>query len=354
MSQETQNTPKAADEEVDIIRLFNYFKQGFVSIFKWIGRLFDYVILLIILLKKNWMIVGSLVLLGGLYGAIINPLLEGSEIKYYEMTVRSGAVSNLELYAFADEIKHQKASSANPQSDGIKLAKELGIKSLQVEPVRRDEDVVNNYFEQIESNKLRGLDTDTLYFKDFKLKEHKTQMADTDYSIQKLKIKTKTTDNTPKAIQDKLISYLNNLPGIKADQQVRISTLSIYEQEVSRTIANIDSILTSRKWVNKQEVAAGGSQMVFNTANRENVEKDMLRSFEMYAKKLYGIQKDKALYPEAVNIVTNLRSGKEQNMIINPAIHYALLGFLLSMLIVLVIQFNKYLERFARKYDNNG
>ena len=349
MSQETQNTPKATDEEVDIIRLFNYFKQGFVSVFKRIGRLFDYFILLIILLKKNWIIVGSLVLLGGLYGSVINPLLEGSEIKYYEMTVRSGAVSNLELYALAAEIRHQKASSANPQSGGIKLAKELGIISLQVEPVHRDEDIVNNYFEQIESNKLRGLETDTIYFKDFKLKERKNQMADTDYALQKLKIKTKVTNNTPKDIQEKLLNYLNNLPGIIADQRVRMSTLNTYEQEVSRTIANIDSILSSRRWVNRQEVAAGGSQMVFNTANRENVEKDMLRSFEMYAKKLYGIQKDKALYPEAVNIVTNLRSGKEQNLIINPAIHYALLGFLLSMFIVLAIQFNKFLERFARK-----
>lgn len=344
----SQNTPKSGDEEVDIIRLFNYFKKGFVSFFKKIGSLFGYFIQLIILLKKNWIIVSVLSVFGAIYGAVINPLLEGTEIKYYEMTVRSSALSNLELYAFANEVKNKKASSANPKSEGIALAKELGIISLSIEPIKRDEDAVTNYFEQIESNKLRG-DTDTLYFKDFKLKEHKNKMADSDYAIQKLKIKAKETITTPKIMQEKLINYLNNLPGVKADQEIRNLALETYEKGVIRSIDNIDSIMVARKYINKQEVAAGGSQMVFNTANRENVERDMLRSYEIFSKKLYGIQKEKALYPEPINIVANLRSAKEENVIVNPTIHFALLGFLLSVFIILCIQFNKYLDKYEMK-----
>lgn len=351
MSQETQNRPNSNDEEVDIIRLFNYFKQGINSVFRRIGKLFEYIIQFIVILKKNWMIVGGLVLLGGLYGSIINPLLEGSEIKYYEMTVRSGSVSNLELYAFASEVKNQKSSSANPQSEGIQLAKELGIISLQVEPVIRDEDVINNYFEQIESNKLRGLETDTIYFKSFKLKEHKIDMKNTDFTLQKIKINAKITNNSPKVIQEKLINYLNGLPGIKADQEVRIANLNSYEVGVKRTIDNIDSIMSSRVIANKQEAVTSSNQMVLNAANRENVEKDMLRYYEIFSKKLYSIQKDKSLYTNPVNVVTNLRSSKEENVIINPTIHFALIGFLLSILVVLGLRFNRYLDRYAR--NNN-
>jgi hypothetical protein len=349
MSIEPQNAPKSGDEEVDIIRLFNYFKQGFVSFFKKIGSLFGYLIQLIILLKKNWILVGGLIVLGALFGAVIKPLIDGSVIKYYEMTVRSGPTSNLELYAFANEVKSQKASSANPKSEGIFLAKELGIIGLIVEPVKRDEDAVTHYFEQIESNKLRGIDTDTLYFKDFKLKEHKAKMVDTDYPIQRIKIKAKENSNMPNTIQERLIGYLNNLPGVKADQEVRKLALDTYEKGVIRSIDNIDSIMAARKYINRQEVAAGGSQMVFNTANRENVERDMLRSYEIFSKKLYGIQKEKALYPNPVNIVANLRSAKEENLIINPTVHFALLGFLLSVFIVLAIRFNKYLDRYEKE-----
>ncbi|MCZ2101943.1 MAG: hypothetical protein LC107_10455 [Chitinophagales bacterium] len=348
MSQETQNTPKSADEEVDIIRLFNYFKQGIVSLFKQFGRIFNYVILLLILIKKQWMIVGGMILLGAIYGAFVNPLLEGSEIKYYEMTVRSGAVSNLELYAFASEVKHQKASSANAQSKGIQLAKELGIISLQIDPIIRTEDVTNNYFDLIESNQLRGSESDTMYFKAIKLKDHMSSMENTDYALQKLRIKTKPTANSPKDIQDKLLDYFNNLPGVQADQQIRIATTEVYEREISRTVGNIDSLLNSRILANRQDVALGGSQMVFNANNKDNVEKDLLKSFELYSKKLYRIQKYKAQYPKAVNIVTNLRSGKEQDLIINPVIHYALLGFLGSILVILGIRFNRYLDQYAK------
>lgn len=351
MSQETQNTPNSNDEEVDIIRLFNYFKQSINSFFRRIGKLFEYIIQFIVILKKNWMIVGGLVLIGGLYGGIINPLLIGSEVKYYEMTVRSGPVSNLELYAFASEIKNQKSTFANPQSEGIQLAKELGIISLQVDPVLRDEDVINNYFEQIESNKLRGLETDTIYFKSFKLKEHETNMANTDFTLQKIKIKAKTTNNSPKIIQEKLINYFNDLPGIKADQEVRMTNLIAYEKGIKRTIDNIDSIMSSRVIANKQDVLTSSNQMVLNAANRENVEKDMLRYYELFSKKLYSVQKDKSLYSNPVNIVTNLRSSKEENVILNPTIHFSLIGFLLSILVVLGLRFNRYLDQYAR--NNN-
>ena len=351
MSQETQNTPNSNDEEVDIIRLFNYFKQGINSFFRRIGKLFEYIIQFIVILKKNWMIVGGLVLIGGLYGGIINPLLIGSEVKYYEMTVRSGPVSNLELYAFASEIKNQKSTFANPQSEGIQLAKELGIISLQVDPLLRDEDVINNYFEQIESNKLRGLETDTIYFKSFKLKEHETNMANTDFTLQKIKIKAKTTNNSPKIIQEKLINYFNDLPGIKADQEVRMTNLNAYEKGIKRTIDNIDSIMSSRVIANKQDVLTSSNQMVLNAANRENVEKDMLRYYELFSKKLYSVQKDKSLYSNPVNIVTNLRSSKEENVILNPTIHFSLIGFLLSILVVLGLRFNRYLDQYAR--NNN-
>ncbi|HRO08179.1 MAG TPA: hypothetical protein PK047_04880 [Saprospiraceae bacterium] len=349
MSLETQNSPKKGDEEVDIIRLFEYFKQGFNSIFKSIGKLFNYFIRFIVLLKKNWIIIGGLTLLGGIYGGIIKPLIEGSEIKYYEMIVRSGANSNLELYAFASEVKNQKASSANKNSEGIQLAKELGIVSLLPEPLKRDEDVIANYFEQIESNKLRGLETDTLFFRDYKLKEHKLKMADTDYPVQKLKIMAKNTDHLPKNIQEKLLAYFNNLNGVKADQNVRITVLTNYEKEIKQAINNIDSILAARIQANKQDIATSNNQMVLNAASRENVEKDMLRSYETYTKKLYGIQKDIALYTNPVNIVSNLRSAKEESVIINPTINYMLYGFIFSTLVVLGIQFNKYLNRFASK-----
>src|SRR5690606_26393993 len=195
MNQENQNlnNPKNG-EEVDLIQLLNYFKNGIKSIFRGIGKIFSYLFYFIFLLRKYWILTGGLVLLGIIYGAFITPMMKDTDVKIYEMVVKASPVANLELYAFGEEVNIQKSESVNQAEKGIQLAKSLGISKINIEPIQREEDVINNYFEQIEVNTLRGMETDTLFFQDYKLSEHKSKMTETDFALQKIQIKVRSEE----------------------------------------------------------------------------------------------------------------------------------------------------------------
>lgn len=344
MSQENQNHSK--NEEVDLIQLFNYFKNGIKSVFRWIGKCFSYLFYFIFLIRKYWILTGVLTLLGVIYGYFIKPMLKNPEIRTYEMVVKGNPVSNLEVYAFGSEIKSINSRNLNPNEEGIQLAKKLGISDINIEPIQKEEDMVNHYFEQIEVNTLRGIDTDTLFFQDFKLKDHKSKMENSDYSMQRVKITVKNSQINPNEVQQKLLSYFNNLPSVKNNQEAQLFILQNYERELKRGLTNIDSIMYSRSVANKKSVSSDGEQLLVNTASRGNVEWDLLRYTEFLTKRLYGTQKLISSYQNGIDVVSNLRSVKEESLFGNSGIKYGVLGFLLACLAILGLRFNKYLDKY--------
>lgn len=347
MNQENQNHSK--NEEVDLIQLFNYFKNGIKSVFSWIGKCFSYLFYFIFLIRKNWILTVGLVLAGFIYGAFIKPALKNTDIRTYEMVVKGNPVSNLEIYAFGSEINSVKSDDLNSKEEGIELAKSLDISDVSIEPIQKEEDMVNHYFEQIEMNTLRGIETDTLFFQDFKLKDHKSKMENSDFSMQRIKITVKNSQVNPNEIQDKLLSYFNNLPSVKSNQEAQLSILQNYERELKRSLVNIDSIMYSRSVANKKSVSSNGEQLMVNTASRGNVEWDLLRFTEYFTKRLYGTQKLISSYQNGVNVVSNLRSVKEESLLGNSGIKYGILGFLLACLVILGLRFNKYLDKYESK-----
>lgn len=344
MSQENQNHSK--NEEVDLIQLFNYFKNGIKSVFSWIGECFSYLFYFIFLIRKNWILTVGLVLAGFIYGAFIKPALKNTDIRTYEMVVKGNPVSNIEIYAFGSEINSMKSDDLNSNEEGIQLAKSLDISDVSIEPIQKEEDMVNHYFEQIEMNTLRGIETDTLFFQDFKLKDHKSKMENSDFSMQRIKITIKNAQINPNEVQEKLLNYFNNLPSVKNNQEAQLSILQNYERELKRSLVNIDSIMYSRSVANKKSVSSNGEQLMVNTASRGNVEWDLLRFTEYFTKRLYGTQKLISSYQNGVNVVSNLRSVKEESLLGNSGTKYGILGFLLACLIILGLRFDKYLDKY--------
>lgn len=336
------------NEEVDLIQLFNYFKNGIKSVFKGIGKLFHYFLFFIFLLRKYWVLTLSLIISGGVYGKFIKPLIENSDIKSYEMVVSTNPVANIELYAFASELSNQKYAH-NDSDEGIKLANNLGIISMKIEKIERYEDVVNNYFEQIETNIHRGMETDTLFFQDFKIKNQKSKLKDIDYRLQKIQLKIKNNKNTSEEIQNQLIDYLNNLSGVKNHQQNRLAEFESYEVFTRNKLEVLDSLLYSRSLAYKNSTSFGTEPSILSASSRSNVEADVLRYSDIFGKKHYGIVKMVNYYKQSFSIVSNLRTVKEDKFIGNPMLKYSFLGLVLACLIILGLRFNKYLDKFENK-----
>src|SRR5690554_7370770 len=109
MEQNKTNQPK--NEEIDLIQLLEYFKNGIKSVFKRIGKIIGLFIQIIILLKKNWILVVSFILLGALYGAVIKPLLSKKNSQQYEFVLKGNSLSNMELYSIAKEINNTSSET---------------------------------------------------------------------------------------------------------------------------------------------------------------------------------------------------------------------------------------------------
>lgn len=342
MDKEIQKNPNSNNEEVDLIKLLNYFKEGIKSLFRKIGQLIEGLLQFIVLLKRQWPILLGLVLAGAAYGFYLNNFSK-SETNSYEMVIHSNPISNIELYAFSSELNQSDTTAY--KSEGLSSFKKLGVKSIQIEPIEREEDVINNYFDQIEMATLRNEQTDTLFFHTNDVGAYKSKMKNSDYSLQKLKIKVKGKI-PPGKIQERFLNYINNLPGPKKEQEIKMAILTSYESILKRNIENIDSILSSKAKLNKNLGPSGTDQTLVNTASRGNVEYDLLKYSEIMTRKLYGTQK-KIQENKGVYIISNLRSIKEESYLNNAIIKYSLIGFVLAIFIILLLQFNKFLNRIS-------
>lgn len=334
------------NDEVDVIRLLNYFKNGIKTIFRMMWRVVEAFIQFIILLRKNWIIVTLVTLIGCLFGFYVKYI--DVKVKTYEMVVRANPTSNIELYAISNEINSQQKFNPKFEGEGIKVAKQLGIEKLKIEPIKRSEDVVNSYFNQIEGNPIRADQTDTIYYLAFPIDKHKDLMVDFDFSIQKLQFKVKN-ETQPNLIQDQFLNYLNNLPGVKSEQENKLAVLKSYERVLTNSLNNIDSLFISKAFENKKGNAIGSEQLLVNTASRGTVEGDLLRYTEIFSKKLFGVKKEISHYQKGINVISDIRLVEDDNLLNNSIIKYTILGFLISCLVILLIQFNKYLNKFSER-----
>src|SRR5690606_8118447 len=127
-----------------------------------------------------------------------------------------------------------------------------GIKNMSIEAIEKTEDIINNYFSQIELATVRNEQTDTLFFQTFDINKHLSNMEPTDFSYQKIKITTDGSTST-KELQQEILNYINNSPVVKNEQQNQLAILESYEYQLNRNIANIDSILVARAISNKEQ-----------------------------------------------------------------------------------------------------
>lgn len=333
---DSNQNPK--NDEVDLIRLLNYFKNGIKSFFKFIWRIVELFILFIILLKRNWIIVISLIIAGGLFGYYIS--YSQNSVRKYEMVVLANPTSNMEMYSLADEIdKHPEVATSMIN---------IEVDKMKIESIERPEDVISSYFKQIETTSFRSEQTDTLIYKNYELSDFSSKMDKFDFTFQRITFSTNLGSN-PKIIQSKFLDYINNLSGVKRDQESRLNSLVSYEKTLNRLLTNIDSLLISRAIANRNSSPSMNEQVLVNTASRGNVEADLLRYSEIFSRKLFGTQKLIAENQKGVQIVSQLKLTSDNSGLNNPIIKYSLIGFILSCLVVLLIQFNNYLNKYSAK-----
>jgi hypothetical protein len=181
------------------------------------------------------------------------------------------------------------------------------------------------------------------------MKNYQSNMKDTDYSLQKVKMKI-SSETLPKNIQTKIIEYLNNLPNVKHEQQAKLEALTNLENNLKRNLQNIDSLLVSRVVANKNATTSvPGDQTMVNAATRSNVEADLLNYTDRFNVRLFGTMMTKSDVEKGIQIVSNLRSVGNEGLFSRAWLKFAVYGFVLASFLILLIEFNKYLDRYKQK-----
>lgn len=347
-------TNKNNQDEVDLIKLMNYFKNGVKSIFRGIGGLVTLLLEFVLLLKQYWIVVVVLTAVGAVYGTFMYPRLGVSQTQTYEMIIRTNPIGNYELYSYAGEVNSNLTNKKALKEIGINNTEEHGVAGMSIAPITKLEDEIQNYFQQIETSAVRGYETDSLYFQQYDIKAAKNNLDDKDYPLQKITFYTSGVIDS-REVQNKFVEYFNNLPSIKSEQETRFKALSVLEKNVETNLRAIDSIMFNRATAAKYTQAATSEQVVVNSASRANVESDLMIHSEKFTKKLFGIQRMKSEAERGITVISNLRLAPQQGILeTNNLLKYALFGFLLACIAILGIQFSKYLDKFSKERTNRN
>ena len=347
MNQQTQ------PEEIDIIQFFTAIGNMFKNFFKGIGNIFKWFfytfIDIIIYLKKHYIILG----LGFLLGLGLSFLGNKKKETYYgQATLRTNYNAQLDL--------QEKVAALNgliQKHDSIGLGKMLDLPSedaahftnFELNPVINDVFLIDDYEEYLKTK-------DTVVYKfieyeDYKKNIHKNNnlnrywslkiSADSPLVFNKLNIKIKALFNKDTAIEKRKQNFL--------------SYLDIKKQKLLRSLSDIDSMrsIYNRVWLESAQKPGVASTNIV-VANQKitgpeatyNLFYERHKALNNLKKTVQQINK----YDDAVIILNSFPNNgiQEISILDNKHTKYALLGFLLALFILLLKDFNVYLNKYQQ------
>lgn len=347
MSTEQPNIPQEPKDEIDILALFEYFKNGIKSLFKGIGKIINTIVHLLLnyllLLKKNWWVVAACVVLLVAFSLFKNSLI-GEKYKY-QMVVEPQFNSSYALYEQIDAL-NVEATKGNK-------AELSGISRFGISPLKSMENEVQLYYEITKNADLSGNpdryenERDTVFFKSVTLDDFKNQLKDEDYPIQEISIYSQAPIDTKKIKEIILKSIMEN-PYWESKIKNKVDRINQRESIAKQAIVRTDSLLASYQ---KRGTMGTQSTISIDGDNaKNNVENDLLNQIKGTAKEIETLQMQKDNSKQLINIVSELkRVGNDTpSSYINPKTA-VLWGLILASVIILFIQMVKFLN----KYENS-
>ena len=344
-----KNKTNVKDEEVDLENVFELIGRGFYKLFNFIGSIFNYLfqflIIVLLFLKRNFIILITAFIIGGLIGHFA----EGKTRVYTSsLVVKPNFKSTNQLYK---DIRY--FNNLTKQKDTIKLATifnltkaEAGsLKSFNIRPFLDYSTNLNAYNEFISNS-------DSAFASKISFKEYIKNKEDYDYPYQvisvdavKSDIFSKLTDGITGLLEKN--TYLVSLKNIKA--------LNIKTEE-NLTIKNLAQADSLRQVYNKvmlteaKKPFSGTNIDMAQGKDKTNKELALFNIQNSYKKELLAINNDKIENKNILNIISNFSSvGTKKSIIYRKPGEYAFLLFGLTLLGLLLFRLNKYLKNYQNK-----
>ncbi len=347
MNQQTQ------PEEIDIIQFFtaigNLFKGLYRSTINFFKTIFFIFIDILLYFKKNYIVLGIGLLVGFGLSFVGN---KHEELYYGQATLRTNYDAQLDL-----QEKVAALNSFIQKKDSVSLGKMLDIasneaahfKSFKLDPIINDVFLIEDYDEYLKSK-------DTVVYKFIEYEDFKNSIKINNRLNRYWNLKiTADSPEVFSGLNQKISSLLNNDLSIAKRKENYLSFLNIKKQKLLKSLSDIDSMrsIFNRVWLEaaqKQNVPATnivvanqnvtGPESTYNLFHERNTVLNILKSTIDKLNK----------YDNAVIILNSFphQGIREHSILRNKHIKYPLYGFILVLLLLLLRDFNAYLNKYQQ------
>jgi hypothetical protein len=330
-------------EEVDLGQLFKLIGQGISNFIKGIKNFFVGILNLFIqaalFLKKNFIKIAAITLLGfafGFYKDYTNPTVFEAT-----MQVEPNNNSTQQLYNEVEAINNaikQKNSSVIKQlelnTDDFVYAEITPVVSNKIQL-----DIFNRF--------IKTLDTTTI--KDVEYSRFVKELANTDYPEHKIVLNTNNQLVFEK-YQKILFENVSKNALLQARQKVSLENLNYKEEKLKKSLRDIDSLRVIYNKVLLAEAKKSNSGTKIITAKQDgksNVELELYAKNNKIINDLSTIAQQKANNQQLIQISANFSSvGKAKKALLDRQfIKFGFFAFLLSIVLILLFNFNSYLNK---------
>ncbi|HFS66797.1 MAG TPA: hypothetical protein ENK67_01135 [Flavobacteriia bacterium] len=340
---------KKPEEEVEIGQLFIVIGNAINTFVKKIGDffkiLFHYFILSILFIKKNIIILAISSVLAGLIGYLTS--VKNNETYYSEMILDTNYNSGTELYKqteFLNKLIKNRDFKNLSEILRIDESSAKSISNLEVEPYKPEQNILKEYDNFIKDN-------DTIFTKNITINDFKERYNNQDYRFQKL-----TANGSDKNVFINLNNKILNLVENDYYKNLLDTKNKEFENRKKILLKNLYYIDSLRKAYKEIDLLNAKKSNTNPTNNINLVDKpsDKNRDIELFNQSNSILTKLKLLDNEIlrngyiIKTVSKFNLGEKSIKIKDkPWFKFSLLGFLSTLLILVFLKINNYLNNYT-------
>lgn len=345
-------------EEVDLGQLFKIIGNAFDRFFKFIGGIFNKLFLafvwFVFFVKKHIIKLAIAGVLGLGYGFFKQ--IKGEPIFKSTSVVKQNYNTGENLYraiSYYNELIAEKDLSTLAKVLDIDLTKVTAIKEFEVEPVVTENEKLKSF-----DNYIKTLDStiaSTITFE-----KYQENVKDFQHANQRIIIKA-TEKNVFEEVVSTIVSKIEDTEYFVTEQQKDLDELTNLENSLKESLSASKDLQDVYKRVLEAPIDnKTGSQTSISIDNTED--KSKTKEFELYTndinlrRELVSIQRQKEEKQFIIEIVSTQEnqgtidnSKSLFNIALDVKIYYAFILIMATLMVLLVINFIKFLETYKEK-----
>ena len=319
------------------------------SQFFFIGNIFKGIfhrlILILLFLKLHILKFSVAVLIGGIVGFFLE---SNKETKFSSnLIVKPNFESTQLLYEninYYNDLVKQQNTKHLASIFKIDTSKAAALRKFEITPLMNSNDIINAYDNFI-------LEVDTLTVKSYDFDNFESSFTDFDYLVHNIEVQA-TVSNIFSELEITIINSIEKNTFFNKIKNLTKENLNTKDSILKANFIEVDSLrnVYMRAILEGAKNNSNGTNIDLGSKSNITKENDL---FEIDRKIIYDLSqtyKDIATKSDVINIISNFKpEGSEIKGITKNLIFImAVLGFLLTLFIILLFDLNKYLEDYKR------